>query len=152
MVLDRVLIVDDERLIRWSMKECLETAGYEAEAAESGKAALEALNQSPFDIVLLDYKLPDVNGLELLEKIKTSHVDIPVVMITAHSSLEHAVAATQAGAADYVAKPFQNDEIIHRVKKVLENKRLKKVVDRHLEENSKRYSFENIIGNSQEMQ
>ena len=84
MVLDRVLIVDDERLIRWSMKECLETAGYEAEAAESGKAALEALNQSPFDIVLLDYKLPDVNGLELLEKIKTSHVDIPVVMITAH--------------------------------------------------------------------
>ncbi len=147
----KVLIVDDEKLIRWTLQECLQKEGYRAVTASCGKEALEAINESSFDIALLDYRLPDVRDLELLEEMKRRRPELPVVMITAHSTLENAVAAIRAGATDYIAKPFENQEIIHRVASVLENTRLKRFVERHREEKSREFSFDRVIGDSAEM-
>ncbi|MBI4585364.1 MAG: sigma-54-dependent Fis family transcriptional regulator [Planctomycetes bacterium] len=151
VIAGNILVVDDEKLIRWSLKECLRKEGYHVNAVESGNEALQALEEEPYDLVLLDYKLPDTNGLELLEKIKPRYTSLPVVMITSHSSVENAVAAMRAGASDYITKPFQNEDIVIRVAKVLENYRLRTVVAKHQEENFQRYSFERIIGQSKEM-
>ncbi len=82
VIAGNILVVDDEKLIRWSLKECLRKEGYHVNAVESGNEALKALEEEPYDLVLLDYKLPDANGLELLEKIKPRYASLPVVMIT----------------------------------------------------------------------
>src|SRR5688572_14273556 len=112
-----ILIVDDEKLIRWSLKEFLGQQGFAVTAVEDGRSALKATEEEIFDAVLLDYKLPDTNGLEVLQRIHAREPDLPVVMITSHSSVENAVAAMKAGASDYVTKPFRNDDIGHRVEK-----------------------------------
>jgi DNA-binding NtrC family response regulator len=152
MAAQRILIVDDEKLIRWTLQECLQSQGYQAVAVENGTQAWKALEEGGFDAVLLDYKLPDTEGFELLERVHSAYPGLPVIMVTAHSSVEHAVAAIQRGAADYITKPFTTEEILHRVATVLENHRLKRVVASHQEEKSRQYSFEKIIGGSTEMQ
>ncbi len=147
-----VLVVDDERLIRWSLKEFLGEEGYKVTAVEDGKSALRSLEEEPFDLVLLDYKLPDVNGLEVLAKIRERDPEMPVVMITSHSTVENAVTAMKAGANDYVAKPFRNEDIALRVDRVLETGRLKKEVNQLRQEQLARFGFGRVIGKSPSMQ
>jgi DNA-binding NtrC family response regulator len=152
MVPARLLIVDDEKLIRWSLQDCLVKQGYQVSTAENGAEAEKALEEQAFDLVLLDYRLPDVTDLGLLKSIRQRFPELPVLMITAHASVENAVAALQAGAADYVGKPFQLEEIIHRVAKLLERQRLEKEVERHQKEKSREFSFDRLIGKSPAMQ
>lgn len=152
MARENILVVDDEKLIRWSLQECLQQEGYRVRAVENGNLALQSLSEEPVDLVLLDYRLPDTDGIELLNQIRSVQTDLPVVMITAHSSVDHAVAAMKAGANDYLAKPFRNEDIVLRVDRVLETGRLKKQVAELRREQLQRYSLKNMVGKSPAIQ
>jgi len=124
----RVLIVEDEGLIRWSLRQKFEERGYRVTEAEDGKAALEALDGNIFDLVMLDYKLPDMTGLDVLRNVRTDDNDSVVIMMTAYSTVESAVEAIKAGAFDYITKPFQMDQLLFTVDKALETTKLRREV------------------------
>lgn len=152
MHLGNILIVDDEKLIRWSLKEILLEEGYTVKAVEDGKSALQALADESFDLVLLDYMLPDMNGIQILTEIRATQPDFLVMMITSHSSIEHAVSAMKAGANDYMTKPFRNEDISHRVEKMLESGRLKRELQSLRKEQRERFGFDKMIGKSAPME
>src|SRR5512134_784164 len=101
MTKERILVVDDEYLIRWSLQQDLARDGYEVQTAEDGEAALRQVRESPPDLVLLDIQLPGMDGIQVLQKIKASDPEIVVIMITAYGMVDTAVAAMRAGAYDY---------------------------------------------------
>jgi len=146
MKLNKILVVDDEHLIRWSLEQNLKKQGYEVVMAGSGEDALQMVREQQPDLVLLDIQLPGISGIEVLEKIKELDDEIIVIMLTAHGGLETAVNAMRIGAYDYVSKPFNLDELSIIVKKALENSDLKQEVVRLRSETKK--SVPNIIGGS----
>jgi len=148
MKLNKILVVDDEHLIRWSLEQNLKKQGYEVITAGSGEDALQMAREQQPDLVLLDIQLPGISGIEVLERIKDFDEDIIVIMLTAHGGLETAVNAMRLGAYDYVSKPFNLDELTIIVKKALENSDLKQEVVRLRTETKK--SAPNIIGSSQQ--
>ncbi len=120
----RVLVVDDETNIGDSIKEALERCGCTVEVAGSAEAALVRLERSAPDLVLCDIRLPGMDGIELLGRIRELYPGIPVVMITGYASIESAVGCIQAGAANYLPKPFKPAQVRHAVAAILERKRL----------------------------
>jgi DNA-binding NtrC family response regulator len=148
----RILIVDDDEKIRRSLVDLLTGDGYRVLAVEDGQAAIDAVRTGDWDIVLLDLKLPGLDGIEVLRRIKEINQGIEAVMITGYSTVENAVAAMKAGAADYVVKPFAPDEIRIRLQSILEKRAIAAeniYLRRELDE---RYRFDNIIGKSESMQ
>lgn len=142
----RVLIVEDEGLIRWSLRQKFEERGYRVTEAETGKLAMEALDGGMFDLIMLDYKLPDMTGLDILRRIRSEDNDSVVIMMTAYSTIENAVEAIKMGAFDYITKPFQMDHLLFTVDKALETTKLRREVRelrRHLEHE---YGTDKIIG------
>jgi DNA-binding NtrC family response regulator len=129
----RILVVDDERMIRWGLARALEQAGYQVDQASGAKEALEVALREPPDAVLLDIKLPDGSGVEVLRSLRKSAPLLPVVMITAHASIEGAVEAVKEGAYDYFSKPFELDEVIQTVARALETGRLREEVQHQRE-------------------
>ena len=118
----KVLVVDDELIVRDSVKEWLaEEAGFSVEMAGSGQEAIDAVKQTGFHLVLLDIKMPGMDGVEVLKKIKEIQPDMQVVMITAYATVETAVEAMKEGALDYLIKPFDPDDLISRVVGVYED-------------------------------
>ncbi|MCK5689998.1 sigma-54-dependent Fis family transcriptional regulator, partial [Myxococcota bacterium] len=105
----KILIVDDEYSVRDSLTNWFRKDGYNVESAENATVALKALQNSSFDIALLDIKMPGMDGMELLERIKAIDTKIVVIMITAFASVETAVKALKEGAFDYVTKPIDPD-------------------------------------------
>ncbi|MCG3128552.1 MAG: Regulatory protein AtoC [Phycisphaerae bacterium] len=124
----RVLIVEDEELIRWSLRQKFEGRGYRVTEAATGAAALEALDGGMFDLIMLDYRLPDTTGLDVLRHFREHDGDSVVIMMTAYSSIESAVEAVKLGAFDYVPKPFQMDELLLTIDKALETTKLRREV------------------------
>jgi DNA-binding NtrC family response regulator len=124
----RVLVVDDEKLIRMGIAQALETAGHLVEQAATAGDALAAVEKDPPDLVLLDYKLPDRTGIEVLADIRKVAPHVPVIMITAHASVPGAVEAVKQGVYDYLAKPFEVPKLLHTVTCALEASRLREVV------------------------
>ena len=116
----KILVVDDEHLIRWSLEQNLKKQGYEVQTAPTGEDALRLLREDPPELVLLDVQLPGMNGLQVLEKIKEIDEEIIVIMVTALGVLETAVKAMRMGAHDYLNKPFNLDEMAIVNKKALE--------------------------------
>ena len=102
----RVLVVDDEKLIRWTVAERLQRSGYDVVSAESGEQALELLSASPPDLMLLDVRLPGIDGVETLQRALTLHPELAVLMMSAHSTVDIAVEAMKRGAVDFLVKPF----------------------------------------------
>ncbi|MFT3916375.1 MAG: sigma-54 dependent transcriptional regulator [Anaeromyxobacteraceae bacterium] len=102
----RVLVVDDEKLIRWSVAERLQRSGYEVLSAESGEQALEMVAATPPDVMLLDVKLPGIDGVETLRRALHAHPEVTVIMMSAHSTVDIAVEAMKHGALDFLVKPF----------------------------------------------
>jgi CheY-like chemotaxis protein len=119
----KILVVDDEKNIRWILVQCLEEAGYEAISAIDGEQGLEKLKENP-DLILLDMKLPGIDGLEVLRQARQQYPTLPVIMITAHGTIQTAVEAMKEGAVDYLQKPFTPEEIRAIVKRVLERQAL----------------------------
>ncbi|MHC4473329.1 MAG: sigma-54-dependent transcriptional regulator [Planctomycetota bacterium] len=148
---ESILIVDDEKLIRWSLLERLGQEGYRTEEADRGATAREALKGSDFDLVILDYRLPDTDGLTLLEEIRDSFTDLPVILITAFSSVEGAVRAMKLGAFDYINKPFDMDELVLVVQKALETTRLRREVRWLKENHARQFGSTEIVGVSPRM-
>lgn len=146
-----VLIVDDESEIRESLQTLLELDGYFVYTAEDGAAGLSRLEQQTFDLVLLDFALPDCNGLDLLSRIHDRDPQLAVIMITAFGSVENAVKAMRAGAHNFIQKPWDNEKLLADVKAAVarghaeqENVQLKRAF-------KQRYNFENIVGKSEPM-
>ena len=117
----RILVVDDELIVRSSLEAWLGTEeGYTVDMAESGAQALEKLTAAPFHLMLLDIKMPGMDGVEVLEKAKTIRPDLQVLMMTAYATVETAVDAMKIGAMDYLIKPFEPDDLIPKINAVYE--------------------------------
>jgi two-component system response regulator AtoC len=142
-----ILIVDDEDLIRWSLRERLRTDGYDIREAGTGQAALEQFAEG-VDLVLLDYRLPDTDGLSVLRELKKLDPDVLVILLTAFVNVETAVDAMKLGAFHFANKPFNLDEVAAIVARALETTRLRREV-RQLRDNEARpYSLRAIVGAS----
>jgi DNA-binding response OmpR family regulator len=121
----KILIVDDEAGIRFSLEETLSRDGYQVTTAESGEAALACVAAQPFDLVLIDLRLPGMGGMELLAALRQQAPDSVVIVLTAHASLETAVEALRQGAHDYLFKPCKTVELRESVRRGLLNRRQK---------------------------
>src|SRR5216684_150440 len=146
-----VLIIDDEAAIRESLETLLELEGYDVEAAGSGEEGLARVEDRPFDLVLLDLALPDRNGIDLLADLHAHDPQLSVIMITAYGTVENAVKAMQAGATNFVQKPWDNEKLLADVRIAVgrhrteaENVQLKRAL-------KQRYNFEHIVGKSEPM-
>lgn len=148
----KILIVDDEAIQRDIVRDILEDQGYDVAAVSNGVEALTYIRTSPVDVVLSDLRMPGMDGVELLQQIKTFDSEIVVVVITAYGSLESAVDAVKKGAYDYLAKPLGKEQLTLVVERALSRKQLadeNRSLRRELQE---RYEFHNIIGHSPQMQ
>ncbi len=123
-----ILIADDEELIRWSLAEHLTKDGHRISEATDGKAALEAIAADPPDVVLLDLRMPELDGLEVLQELRRRDLRVPVIVITAFGGLDSAIEATRLGARAYLTKPFDLREVSVAVSKALEEERLRREV------------------------
>jgi len=120
----RILIVDDETIVRESLGSWFREEGYSVDVAASAREALEKLTINAWDIFLLDIRMPGMDGLELQRKIKESHPDSTIIIMTAYASVETAVEAMKQGAYDYIVKPFDPDDLEHLVRNAIERKHL----------------------------
>ncbi len=145
------LVVDDEDLIRWSLGQRLERDGHRVLEAASGAEALERA-AGGVDVVLVDYGLPDMDGLTLLDRIRDEQPDTPVILITAFSTVERAVDAVRRGAFHFVTKPFDVDEVAALVDRALETTRLRREIRDMRARQSAEGALDNIIGESPRMQ
>jgi len=148
----RILIVDDEPNLLESFKVGLELKGYDVSVAPGGAEALEACENNLFDVVLLDIRMPKMDGVETLRNLMGKRPDQIVIMLTAHSSLESAVEAGRLGAFDYLEKPSTADAVHLRVQRALERRDLSAENQRLRSQLRDRYRFKELIGNSPAMQ
>jgi len=146
-----ILVVDDERLIRWSLEQQLQREGYTVHSVETGAEALQRMQADPPDLILLDVRLPDTDGVELLGRLRAADPDCLVVMMTAHGGVESAVRAMKLGAQDYVSKPFDMEELKLSIRKALETRALRRDVDRFQEEAAQGSALDDLIGVSRAM-
>jgi DNA-binding NtrC family response regulator len=147
----RILVVDDEYLIRWSLQQNLEKEGFEVLLAETGEEALNKVTEEAPDLILLDIKLPGMDGYEVLERTLKFDQGIVPIMITAFEDVEKVVRAMRMGAFDYITKPFDFNKVRLSIQKALEASQLKREV-RHLRRTRRSwYGFENVVAISQEM-
>jgi two-component system NtrC family response regulator len=149
--METILIVDDEKNYLTILSAVLEDEGFEILTALSGREALEVHKTSDLDLIVTDMKMPGMDGIELLKHIKSVDPDLPIIMMTAHGTIDKAVEAMQKGAYSYILKPFDNERLIIYVKKAIsmyqvvkENRRLRDAVE-------SQYHFGNIIGKSKKM-
>ncbi|MDX5348803.1 MAG: sigma-54 dependent transcriptional regulator, partial [Hymenobacteraceae bacterium] len=122
--MSKVLIIDDERSIRSTLKEILEFENYVVDEAEDGEKGLEYFQKSKYDVVLCDIKMPKMDGLEVLEKAKEINPDVPFIMITAHGTIDTAVEATKKGAYDFLQKPPDLNRLLVTVRNAMDKSNL----------------------------
>lgn len=146
-----ILVVDDEPSIREFLQIMLKREKMLVEVAEDGQQALNLLQGKDFDLVISDIKMPNMDGMELLKKVKEKDPHALMMMITAHGTTESAVEAMKIGAFDFLTKPFKIDDVKVRIKKALENRVLVQENSRMRRELGEKYSFANIVGNADKM-
>jgi DNA-binding NtrC family response regulator len=146
-----VLIVDDEASIRESLQTLLEMERFTVDTAANGEDGLGRIAEQPWDLVLLDLALPDRNGLDILRDIRDRDPSLPVIMITAYGTVENAVAAMQAGASNFIQKPWDNEKLLADVRAVVGRKRAEEENVQLRRALKQRYNFENIVGKSEPM-
>jgi DNA-binding NtrC family response regulator len=125
MASDRILIVDDDKNIRLTLSQALTTLPAEVETAEDGAVALTKIEEHPFSVVFLDLRMPSIDGMEVLRRLRDSRPDIPVVIISAHGTIDSAIEVMKLGAVDFLQKPFSPDEIRGMAARVLDRRRLR---------------------------
>jgi two-component system response regulator PilR (NtrC family) len=148
---DRILVVDDEQIIRESISFILKKEGYAVTEAANGKLAFEKLLSEHFDLVVTDLEMPEMKGVELLDKAMQINPQSLVIIITAYGSLETAIAALRKGASDYILKPLEFDELLVKIKRLLEQKKLITENQMLRRELHKDYDFSNLVGKTPAM-
>ena len=148
----RILIADDEEIVIRSCLRILDGDDYQVEAVQDGREALRKIEENPYDVMILDIMMPNMDGLEVLRRVKETHPNMDVIMITGLSQIDTAVQAMKLGAFDYISKPFEPDELKLVVQRALERRRLLQENLTLKSELSSKYRFENIIGLSPQMQ
>ncbi len=147
----RILVVDDTQSFRFMVNGYLEDAGYRATGVSGGAQALAELERSRFDLVLSDMFMPEMDGVELLRRVRELQPQLPFVLVTAHGSVDNAVAAMKEGADDYLLKPLNWDELLLVVARLLEHSRLRISYDRMVDSERERFSFQSITSSSPKM-
>ncbi len=148
----RILVADDEEIVIQSCLRVLSGGGFQVDAARDGLEALKAIDENGYDVLILDIKMPKMNGMEVLQRVKEAHPDIDVIMITGLHEIETAVQAMKLGAFDYLPKPFDPEELELVVARAFERRQLLQENISLKSEVSAKYRFENIIGSSPQMQ
>lgn len=151
MIKKRILVVEDDEGVRDSLTTLLEEAVYETESSPDGTAAIRQVRSAPFDLHMIDLRLPGMGGIELMKQIQKISSDAICIVLTAYATIELSVKAMRAGAFDFIGKPFQIDVVLNLVKNALEFRRLEKE-NRSLQKMVRdKYHFENMIGSSPAM-
>jgi DNA-binding NtrC family response regulator len=148
----RILIIDDEEIIRESGRRVLEPAGYEVQTAKAGGEGLQLLDAGTVDLVLTDLKMPDIDGIEVLIKIKENWPDTEVIIMTGYGTVNTAVKAMKMGVFDYIEKPFSPDDLLSLVARALSRQNLSTDEVTRREIIPSHYELSNIVGISQAMQ
>ena len=146
----RILVVDDDPLVRRSCQRVLEE-DYDLKIVETGREGLAALEAESFDLALVDLKLPDVSGMDILARAPDRFPDVPIIMITGYSTIKNAVEAIKTGAFDYLAKPFNPNELEAAVEKALRERRLLRDYRQLQEAVADRYQLSHLVGESPAM-
>src|SRR5271154_7191540 len=147
-----ILIVEDEAKLRHLIELQLADEGFQAHSAGDAEAGLKLLNKEKVDLVVTDFKLPGMSGLEFLHAAKRINSHLPVIVMTAYGTVESAVDAMKAGASDYVLKPFSLDELVMVIRKELATLELREENRSLREALGRRYEYKNIVANSEKMQ
>ncbi|MBA7669227.1 Regulatory protein AtoC [subsurface metagenome] len=147
----KILIVDDEKLIRWSLRQKLSEWKLEVVDAEDGKTALQLAEEETPDLVMLDVKLPDKKGTDVLKEFKKKRPELPVIMITAYGVIDDAVTAMRRGAYDFITKPIDYTKLQSTIKNALETVSLKKEIAFYKEKEKKRFDLSQIVASSEKM-
>ncbi|RMD87295.1 MAG: sigma-54-dependent Fis family transcriptional regulator [Calditrichaeota bacterium] len=148
----KILLIDDDKTFQTVTKSVLEEEGFSVEVATSTDEGEALLQRSTFDLILTDLVMPGKGGLDVLEYVKRWCPETPVIMITGFATIHSAVEAMKAGAEDYLTKPCSNEELVVRIKKVLEKRWSQQELSRLREEVSEKYTFSNMVGKSSAMQ
>lgn len=149
---EHILVVDDDAGLLTLMKARLEGADYRVTLARGGEEALAGAHEDIYSAAILDFKMEGINGIELMEKLLKIQPYLPVIILTAHGTIERAVEATKKGAYDFLTKPFEAKDLLYRLGKALEVGQLKNEVERLRHMVKERYHFDNIIASSEKMQ
>ena len=148
----RILLVEDDEVFLRPLQRTLELAGYDVLPVHSAEEALDALKAEDVDVVLTDKRLPGMDGVELVRRLKPEHADLAVVVMTAHGTIESAVEAMRLGAEDYLVKPFEAAELLLVITRVIEFHALKSASRLTIRRNQERFTFKNILARSAAMQ
>jgi len=146
MAKEKILLVEDEKLIRWSLANRLSKEGYVVVEVDRGAEALRTLEEQEIDLILLDYRLPDMDGLQVLKAVGPKFRDLPIIMMTAYSTVESAIEAMKLGAFDYLNKPFEIEELLVTLQKALETTSLKRELGRYRRAQEERFGMANLVG------
>ena len=152
MIPKRILIIDDEENFRHMLSVILKKEKYDIETVSNGEEGLQKVADSPFDQILCDIRMPQMDGLEFLREVQKMGVNAAIIMMSAYGTVDSAIEAMKLGAYDYISKPFKPDEIILTLKKAEERERLRKENELLRKEIKKEYSFENIVSKNEKMQ
>ncbi len=149
----KILVVDDEESLRLVLKKALEREGFWVQTVENGQLAKVCLHDNPFDVSLVDIRLPDIDGLTLLKEAKKEGLDTSFIVMTAQNTMKNAIEAMKGGAFDYITKPFDLDEMLLVVQRALENRKLSRDFRELKEEVKKKYEPKgNMMGESPAIQ
>ena len=142
----KILVVDDDSLVVWSFKEDLTSLGYQVNTAQKGLEAIEKTRADVPDLILLDLKLPDISGLEVLRRLRERYPNINVIIITAYGGVDTAVEAMKLGARDYIDKAIKIEELAHKISKAMRDTRIRHEYFYQKELLKTRFGLEDIIG------
>src|SRR5258706_6849710 len=139
-----ILAVDDDAIACQLLQEVLQKEGYQVSTATSGQEAIRLAQEVPFDLAILDIRMPDLSGIDVLKVLKRLNAQVPVLMTTAYSSMQTAIEATRLGAYDYLSKPCKIEELLLTVRRALEQYKLLQENQYFRQELREKYKFENI--------
>src|SRR5918999_546022 len=148
----RILIVEDEEVFLRPLQRTLEVADYEVLTARSGEDAIDVLKHEDVDLMLTDKRLPGMDGVELVRRVKAEHADLAMVVMTAYGTIESAVESVRLGAADYLVKPFEVPELLIVVRNAIELSEFRAANRATLRRNQERFTLRNVLARSAAMQ